>query len=122
MDFPENANLELCEHYFGLLDDAMNEAMAGKRHFLMAILVVSPEYQRMGVGKALLESGLREADKEQVETWIDSLLQGLGLYKKLGWKEVGNIDIDLGKWGGEKGKIRRIVCMVRPPGGKEKAM
>ena len=69
----------------------------------------------MGVGNALLESGLREADKEGVDTWIDSSPQGSGLYKKLGWKEVGGIDIDLGRWGGEKGKIRRTVCMVRPP-------
>lgn len=115
MELPPNTNQELCEHYFGSLDKARNEAMAGKKHILMAILCVSPEYQRMGIGGKLLEWGLQQADREGVECWIDSSPFGLGLYKKFGWKEVGYLDIELGKWGGEQGKVRRTVHMVRQP-------
>lgn len=56
MDLPPNTNRELCKYYFGSLDNARNGAMEGKKHFLMAILCVSPEYQRMGVGGKLCRS------------------------------------------------------------------
>lgn len=62
-----------------------------------------------------MEWGLQEADREGVECWIDSSPFGLGLYKKFGWKEVGYLDVDLGRWGGEAGKVRRTVHMVRSP-------
>jgi GNAT superfamily N-acetyltransferase len=119
MELPPNTNKELSEYYFGSLDKVRNEAMKGKRHFLMAILAVLPEYQRIGVGGKLLEWGLQEADREGVECWIDSSPFGLGLYKKFGWKEVGYLDVDLGRWGGEEGKVRRTVDMVRQPHGKD---
>lgn len=115
MELPPNTHKELYEFFFGSLDKARNEAMKGKKHFLMAVLAVMPEYQRMGVGGKLLEWGLQEADREGVECWIDASPFGLGLYKKFGWKEVSYLDVELGKWGGEEGKVRRTVNMVRPP-------
>ena len=68
--------------------------MQEKPHLLMAILAVSPKYQRAGVGKKLLAWGLKQADALQLGTWIDASPQGLGLYKTMGWREVGHLDID----------------------------
>lgn len=117
-ELPENANAELYEHFFGSLNEARRKVLGGKRHILMAVLVVDPEYQRMGVGNELLRWGLDLADEEQVECWIDASPAGFGLYKKFGWEEVGAVEIDLERWGGEKGTVRRIVNMVRPPKAK----
>jgi GNAT superfamily N-acetyltransferase len=46
------------------------------------MLCLSPEYQRMGVGRKLLEWGMQEADREGVECWIDCSLIGSRLYKE----------------------------------------
>lgn len=115
LEFPANSNSDLCRYFFGSLNAAREEKLKGQRHMLMAILAVLPEYQRMGIGNKLLKWGLDKADEEQVDCWIDASPYGLGLYKKFGWKEVGNLDVELDKWGGENGKTERTVHMIRPP-------
>ena len=116
MEMPPNTNREFADYFFGGANRTRKVAMAGKRHFLMLVLCVNPEYQRMGVGGKLLEWGLAEADREGVECWIDASPFGLGLYKKHGWKEVGYLDADLTKWGLEEGTpLHRMVHLVRQP-------
>lgn len=110
-----NANKEMIEWFFGALDDARNTGMKGKRHALMAVLAIHPDYQRVGTGNKLLEWGLAKCDEEGLDCWIDASKAGKGLYEKFGWKEVGGVDIDLGRWGGTKGGVDRVTCMVRPP-------
>ncbi|KAG0649107.1 hypothetical protein D0Z07_4391 [Hyphodiscus hymeniophilus] len=117
LERPANLNHEFADYFFGGMKKKREEVMAGKRHFLMEVLAVSPEYQRMGVGDKLLAWGLSEADRLGVECWIEASPFGLGLYKKKGWVEIEHVDVDLGRWGGEEGKTDRLVYMVRPPKG-----
>jgi GNAT superfamily N-acetyltransferase len=74
-NFAPDANLELLKWFFDALDSKRNQMMVergreGKGYVYMAILAVGPEWQRMGVGKRLLEWGLEKADWEGVEAWI----------------------------------------------------
>jgi GNAT superfamily N-acetyltransferase len=112
-DSMPEGNPELRKHFFGELNRKRIEVMAGKKHFLMMILAVDPEFQRKGIGKKLLEWGLEKADAEGVQCWIDASPAGKGLYEKMGWREVDVVDVDLGKWGGEEGETTRTVNMVR---------
>jgi len=50
---------------------------------------------------AFLEWGLEKADREEVEAWIEASPAGKGLHEKMGWKEVGFVDLEMGMWGGE---------------------
>jgi GNAT superfamily N-acetyltransferase len=118
MEFAPNAHVELGRYFFGAVNAARDAKLGGKRHMLMATLVVLPEYQRMGVGHELLRWGLAKADEEQVECWIDASPAGLGLYKKFGWVEVGHLDLDLKDWRGGESKVSRTVHLVRPPTAK----
>jgi GNAT superfamily N-acetyltransferase len=117
-EYGPGTNAEFCKYFFGRLDKERNEMMEGKKHALMAVLAIDPEFQRGGVGRKLLEWGLDKADKEGVELWIDASQYGKGLYEKMGWKEVGVVEVDVGKWGSETGGVNRTVCMIRPVGGK----
>jgi GNAT superfamily N-acetyltransferase len=110
-----DANGEMVKWYFEQLDDRRNKGMHGKKHVLMAILAVSPHYQRCGIGARLLEWGLQRCDKEGLECWIDATDKGKGLYLKHGWVEVGGIDVDLERWGGEKGRVIRTANLIRKP-------
>jgi len=111
-------NAALRKWFFDALNQKRLDRLAGKKHFLMAILVVDPEFQRMGVGKKLLQWGLAMADEQGVECWIDASPFGKGLYEKMGWKEISFVEVDLGKWGGEEGVTTRTVNMLRLPGAK----
>jgi len=106
-------NVPMVKSVFGDLGKRKNAFMSGKRHALMAVLAVKPGSQRMGVGKKLLEWGLRQCDEENIEVWIDASPEGKGLYEKVGWKEVGFLDTDFEPWGGEG--VGRTVCMLREP-------
>ena len=91
--------------------------MDGKPYILLHVLAVAPGWQGKGVGRRLLEWGLEIADREGWECWVDASREGVGLYRKVGWREVGEVRVDLGEWGGEEGVVERAVLMVRKPGG-----
>jgi len=91
--------------------------MAGRSYAYCITLVVDPEWQRRGVGKRLLEKVLSIVDENGWEAFVDASPAGLGLYKKLGWEEVGRSVVDLGDYGGEKGKMDTTVSLVRKPKG-----
>lgn len=97
--------MECLRWFFASLDEKRNRVMVerGRGYVYMAILAMGPEWQRMGVGKRLLEWGLEKADREEVEAWIEASPAGKGLYEKMGWKEVGFVDLEMGMWGGEDG-------------------
>lgn len=115
--WPEGANTALVDAFFGRMERAQEEYMRGKRYLFMHVLVVLPEWQGRGVGRRMLEWGVEVADGEGVECWLDASKAGLGLYKRLGWREVGETSIELEEWGGEKGERETVVQMVRKVGG-----
>ena len=119
-EWSPGTNVPLCEFFFGALERKQNEHMGEKKYLLMGILVTMPEYQGRGIGSKLLSWGLDQADELGYECWINATQAGLSLYKRHGWMEVGQIDVDLGDWGGEKGKLDRTVCLVRRPRPKDK--
>jgi len=64
----------MVEWFFGKLDDARNKGLEGKKHALMALLAIKPEYQRIGLGTKLLQWGLRKCDEEGLDCWVCELL------------------------------------------------
>ena len=119
-DNPVDANIPMCEHFFGALDHARNSYFSdGRPYCFIGIVCTLPAYQGKGIGSQLLKWGLDIADEKRLECWINASPVGLSLYKRLGWEELGSVDVHLGDWGGEHGVIDRTVYLVRKP--KEKA-
>ncbi|KAG4436038.1 hypothetical protein IFR05_008470 [Cadophora sp. M221] len=116
-EFPPAGKPELGKWIFEEFARVMNQKMLGKKYVYMHILVVDPEFQRMGIGKRMLEWGLKLVDEEGLETYIDASPEGKGLYEKMGWKTTNILDVDLKKWGG-KDEISTAYSMVRPVQGK----
>ena len=61
----------------------------------------------------LIAAGLKDADRDNASTYIEASPVGVELYKRFGWKQVHDILIDIGKFGG-KGMASE-KCFVRPP-------
>ena len=66
----------------------------------------------LSAGRMLLDWGVDEADRLGLPCWLQSTPQGVGLYRKVGFVDVGNMDIDMSKFGGEG--TYRYSCMIRP--------
>jgi len=60
-----------------------------------------PEHERKGAGTALMEWGVRLADSEGFSMRLLATSHGIGLYKKFGFVELGQVTLDLTRWGGE---------------------
>jgi len=83
----------------------------------MNILAVHPDYQRLGLGAALLAPVLARADAEGRRAYIEASAKGVGLYRKFGWRECDEISVDLGRFEGFEGVgVVRSVLMMREPG------
>ncbi|KFY07655.1 hypothetical protein V492_06940 [Pseudogymnoascus sp. VKM F-4246] len=83
--------------------------------YVMNILAVVPEYQRLGLGLALLKPVLKMADKEGKKTYIEASAAGEKLYRRLGWEETGDtLSLDFTKYGAEGGVD--ALLMMREPG------
>jgi len=73
----------------------------------LAVLAVSPKFQRRGVGAALMAWGLNVASEEEIPVVLEASKAGTGLYAKMGFKVVG------------RNKIvdeLEVVAMIREPG------
>ena len=64
-------------------------------------LAVHPEYQGHGVGTALVQSGMKHAEKIGLDIFIHALEAGVGVYKRLGFHIEKDFVQDDSIWGGE---------------------
>ena len=81
-------------------------------------MFVKPEYQKQGIGTALLRWGFNEFDLEKETVWLNTQMRGRNVYRRYGWESVEHLDIDLSEWGGKlRGfGIHRSHSMLRKPG------
>jgi GNAT superfamily N-acetyltransferase len=80
-------------------------------------LYVRPEFQRNGLGGRLVQWGVSIADESRLPVYIEGTEKGLNLYLKYGVKEVDRVEVDLEKWGGNRGEWSRFTLLYRPAKG-----
>ncbi|KAJ7125416.1 hypothetical protein C8R44DRAFT_783048 [Mycena epipterygia] len=69
--------------------DLRNKTMGDKKYWFFSLIAVDPAYQYRGVGQALLQWGLDQADAESLEVYLESSENGVRLYEKNGFELVG---------------------------------
>ena len=79
--------------------------------------MVLPAWQGRGVGSAIILWALEQLRLDSMPVFLNAQPDGYGLYKRFGWKDVENIDVDLSRWAGpNRGYgMHRTVCMLRDP-------
>ena len=65
------------------------DAVYGEQQLNLMVLATRPDYQRRGAGSALVKWGMKKAKDEGLTVTLFSSPQGYGLYKKLGFVDVG---------------------------------
>lgn len=81
----------------------------------LSVLVVSPNYQRRGIGTMLLEDGLRGADEAGLQAILGASPDGISLYRRYGFVDFEVMDFKLWEYeGGDGMGIARHVIMHRP--------
>ncbi|OAL74557.1 hypothetical protein A7D00_0150 [Trichophyton violaceum] len=93
--------------FFNWLYGVRKRRMGGKPHVLLNLLAVHPDYQRRGIGGALVKHGLEEAKKLDMPTWLEASPEGFPLYTAHGFEIVEPVAWTLAEYGGkeEDGKV-----------------
>ena len=60
---------------------------------VLNILWTHPGYQRKGVGKLIMDWGVKRAVDLDIETWLDASPFGKGLYEQFGFTTVEQLNI-----------------------------
>ncbi|KAL4864074.1 hypothetical protein BDV12DRAFT_201442 [Aspergillus spectabilis] len=89
-----------------------------RRRVELETLFVHPEHQGQGVGRALLQWGINEAERLGLMVYLEATEAGRPLYEQFGFKNVKSVDFDAAEFGGE-GR-QRYTFMIRQPRGEEK--
>jgi hypothetical protein len=83
----------------------------GTKCMFICTLSVDPGYASLGIGSALMEWGMRIADKDKIFCWVHASDGSHIFYEKHGFEKVGELTVDLdnfatksapdneGKWG-----------------------
>jgi len=77
------------------------EILARKPYMCLDYLAVHPENQGKGVGTALVQSGMKHAEKIGLAIFVHAFEAGVGVYKRLGFYIEKDIVQDDKIWGGE---------------------
>lgn len=130
----EGANVKLCEDAFVWADEQVAKITEGKNYACefdvlraddglissaLNTIVVSPRHQRSGIGKMLMEDGLKEVDCLGLQVAHGASQQGLGLYKKYEYVELETKDINLSEYEGGEGMGSDKHSIVYRPAHKQ---
>ena len=79
-------------------EQARKKHMEGKKHMDLDGPLMSPAYQRRGLGSALLQWGIERADAERVPCWVQASPSACTVYTRAGFRVVGFTDHELDEW------------------------
>jgi len=118
MTIPE-INEEARNAFTAQINEARMNIMGPAPVVMLNSLVVSPSYQRKGIGAQLMKFGVDEADRLGLRAYLEASVFGKGLYERFGYKDVKNIEFDCKPWGGEGIDVHTV--MIRDPKPLEKS-
>lgn len=95
-DLRDECIKELAEKSDGFMADFQHDIMPpGTKCLIVASLNVAPQFQRRGVGSALLKWGLDVVDEKGVFAWTSSSDGAVGAYAKCGFDVVRSLTVSL---------------------------
>ena len=80
---------------------------------VLGLLCVHPDFQRQGIGKILVQWGLRQAAELGLTVHLEASPEGLPLYRSLNFKIVEIVVVGVDQWDG--GFERQYVVMLWVP-------
>lgn len=107
--YPDGANVELCEDFWGQLEMKRRQWHDPELDYFLHLLAVSPTHQHHGLGSRLIEIGLSMADAAGARTYIEASAVGLPIYLRRDWKAVDEIRIDVRKYGAEEVAVEKLL-------------
>ncbi|KZL66174.1 GCN5-related N-acetyltransferase [Colletotrichum tofieldiae] len=92
--------------------EAKNEILRRQSYMLLDYLAVHPDNQGKGIGTALVQSGMRQAEEMGLDVFVHAMQAGVGVYKRLGFNIEKEFLQDDTSYGG-KGEVYTALMVYR---------
>jgi GNAT superfamily N-acetyltransferase len=113
--WPEGADVEVADHFFGNLFTRRKRIMGEKKHWYLEMLATKPNWQGKGAAGKLMRWGLEKADADGLETYIEASPNGKPIYEHFGFREIERLIVDLEGKDNDLGEKEFVeVLMLRP--------
>ncbi|KAI8960218.1 hypothetical protein F5Y11DRAFT_272214 [Daldinia sp. FL1419] len=91
------------------------KSSGGKGVYVLELLAVHPDYQRLGAGTALVEWGTKAADERGLQAVVEGTPVARRLYEKCGLRtKIEEMSFDVGEEFADR-KKPKLIFMVREP-------
>ncbi|KAI0123300.1 acyl-CoA N-acyltransferase [Xylariales sp. AK1849] len=84
-----------------LLEAIMNRLMRGKEFLELEYLAVHPDYRGQGIATMLIESGIAECERLNVDIIVMAYKAAVGIYQRLGFEMLEHLIQDDSRYGGK---------------------
>jgi GNAT superfamily N-acetyltransferase len=97
----EETDPRVYEAVFGQFNQSKREILGTRPYYALDTLVTHPNHHRRGAGAMLTQWGCEEADKKDVEAYLEASPMGEPLYARYGFQRVKVVSVDLREFGGD---------------------
>lgn len=84
---------------FELFNFHKRDILGTRPYHCLDTLVTHPDHHRRGAGGLLVKWGVEEADRRNVECYLEASPMGVPLYERYGFERVRDIELDLKPFG-----------------------
>ncbi|KAI1811263.1 acyl-CoA N-acyltransferase [Poronia punctata] len=99
--FGPGTNPEACEELFGGIAELRAKHFGGRKHVHIRLLHVDPKHKRRGAGRMMVNYVVEQAQALGLPTFLESSMEGHGLYLSCGFRDMEERVIDFSRWGME---------------------
>ncbi|CAM1503814.1 Fc.00g014050.m01.CDS01 [Cosmosporella sp. VM-42] len=94
-DYPSTGDGAVAANFFQGNYDATRRLVGKEEHWFLGTLVTGREYQKKGVGSALMKYGVDRADREGWMVYLNASEDGKRLYEKFGFHELDKTEFEM---------------------------
>lgn len=98
----EESDPKVYNALFSQFNQGKRDILGTRPYYVLDTLVTHPKHHRRGAGGMLVQWGCDEADKKDVEAFLEASLMGEPLYAKYGFERVKVVSVDLREFGGDE--------------------
>lgn len=102
---------EVWREFYELFNESKRKHLGTRPYWALDTLVTHPDHHRRGAGGLLLAWGCQKVDEAGTVAYLEASPMGEPLYRRYGFEPVGNLELDLRKWGGDE-EIKWTVSLT----------
>lgn len=95
---PQTWTMEALQEWGSWCHTTLEKSMGKKDCLKLNLMIVNPLWQRRGIGKLLMQEGIKIADEKGWEIHLCATNEGYPFYKQVGFEDFEGIDWDIEKW------------------------